>query len=449
MKKVSLFILFLSPPACAFFWSPSSAPAENSAQVGETQEFPPSTCGAQMRLPLNYQANFSLGQPDIYGDEKSLDDMRNSGYTFAEYMKSENEASRNTAPALGAKFRNFRKKTLEMYWDDGTHPGMYSGTVSAMGRTATTTYVGHAFKFVDPDTKELIVRLEMRADTTMYIIEPEESDIITQTSTNYLTAKAESEYYKNYYLENGIPWLSMHNRPKPVLNMWPAERMGQQHTIISPASFWLNEKEQTNENVALNLTVISKAPEGPRVFLIEDLLSPYECDHIVQEGQSVVRPSAVGTDGGFKSRTRTSENGWLRRSRTPILETVHRRFADVLGLDEGIVHSNGVAEELQVVRYEIGQQYQPHHDFSDTGIANQRFLTLLLYVNTPDEGGGTSFPKANNGRGLRVKPPRGSGVLFYSMLPDGNGDDLSLHAGEPVIKGRKWVCNLWIWDPKR
>lgn len=31
----------------------------------------------------------------------------------------------------------------------------------------------------------------------------------------------------------------------------------------------------------------------------------------------------------------------------------------------------------------------------------------------------------------------------------GNGDDLSLHAGEPVVRGRKWVCNLWIWDPKR
>jgi hypothetical protein len=51
----------------------------------------------------------------------------------------------------------------------------------------------------------------------------------------------------------------------------------------------------------------------------------------------VVRPSIVGQDGGFKSRTRTSENGWLRRSRTDVLETVHRRFADALGLDDAIV----------------------------------------------------------------------------------------------------------------
>jgi len=35
---------------------------------------------------------------------------------------------------------------------------------------------------------------------------------------------------------------------------------------------------------------------------------------------------------------------------------------------------------VQVVRYEPGQQYQPHHDFSDAGVENQRFLTLLLYI---------------------------------------------------------------------
>lgn len=52
------------------------------------------------------------------------------------------------------------------------------------------------------------------------------------------------------------------------------------------------------------------------------------------------------------------------------------------------------------------------------------------------------------GRGIKVKPPRGSGVLFYSMMRDGNADDASLHSGMPVIEGNKWICNLWVWDPK-
>lgn len=31
----------------------------------------------------------------------------------------------------------------------------------------------------------------------------------------------------------------------------------------------------------------------------------------------------------------------------------------------------------------------------------------------------------------------------YSMLPDGNMDDLSQHEAEPVKKGEKWLINLW------
>ena len=77
------------------------------------------------------------------------------------------------------------------------------------------------------------------------------------------------------------------------------------------------------------------------------------------------------------------------------------------------------------------------------------YLTLLLYIQLPDKGGATSFPKAADGRGLQVVPARGDAVLFYSMLPDGNADDLALHAGMPIHEGEKWVCNLWVWDPVR
>mmetsp|Transcript_29738 Transcript_29738/g.60779 ORF Transcript_29738/g.60779 Transcript_29738/m.60779 type:complete len:459 (-) Transcript_29738:262-1638(-) len=416
----------------------------SSSKILSEEDPEPFSCGAQLRLPTNYPANLTIGVPPE--KEQTLDDLRAQGFNFAEYMSHQGGA---TSSALGAKFRNFRKDSLEMYWDDGTTPGMYSGKVAAMGRTATTSYVGHAFRFLDPVTKAVVVRLEMRADTTMYLIPPHEDDVETLNSEAYLAAVEQAAWYKDYFETTGVPWLSMHERPKPVLNMWPAERLGQVHTVLSKERFWVSDTEQANEDASVSLTVVSKGPTGPRVFLVTDLMSEFECEHIVMQGEQVVKPSIVGQDGGFKSRTRTSENGWLSRGRSNVLETVHKRFADVLGLDENMVRSGANAEELQVVRYEPGQQYQPHHDFSDAGIVNQRFLTLLLYISPPEEGGHTSFPKANGGRGLRVKPPKGSGVLFYSMLPDGNGDDLSLHAGEPVTKGRKWICNLWIWDPKR
>jgi len=37
--------------------------------------------------------------------------------------------------------------------------------------------------------------------------------------------------------------------------------------------------------------------------------------------------------------------------------------------------------------------------------------------------------------------------LHSNQLPDGNLDDFSQHAAEPVVSGEKWLINLWVWDP--
>ena len=76
----------------------------------------------------------------------------------------------------------------------------------------------------------------------------------------------------------------------------------------------------------------------------------------------------------------------------------------------------------------------------------QRFATLLLYLNEPEAGGETTFPRwinAETHEALKAKPQRGKAVLFYSFLPDGNMDDLSQHSAAPVIDGEKWMINLW------
>ena len=130
----------------------------------------------------------------------------------------------------------------------------------------------------------------------------------------------------------------------------------------------------------------------------------------------------------------------MRRSASPTLERIYKRFGDVLGIDHELLSSNRNAEELQVVRYQQSQEYAPHHDFGRRRHAGAAVLDLLLYIQLPDKGGATSFPKAADGRGLQVVPS-GDAVLFYSRLPDGNADDLALHAGMPIHEGEKWVCN--------
>jgi len=123
-------------------------------------------------------------------------------------------------------------------------------------------------------------------------------------------------------------------------------------------------------------------------------------------------------------------------------------------LHESSAQHHSIAESLQVVRYKSGEEYTPHHDFVSPPINNRyqptRFATLLIYLNDVKGGGETRFPRAvnnYNAEGLEITPKRGTAVLFYNTLEDGNFDDLSQHGGNKVLKGNKWLANLWIWDP--
>ena len=359
---------------------------------------------------------------------------------------------------MGAKFRSFWRRDLEMRWDDGTAEGVYSGVLDAMGFTATNTYTLHAFIFLDrtlPAGEQEVVRYTMRDDCHLYIIDPEASDSRTLASEDYAVAVREQTFTRNYYAEHGKPWLAHYPREKPVLNMWPAEHLGQTHRVVSRRSFFTCDPEARGNSFAkcrsgapvnINLQVVATAP---RVFVVEDLLSEFECEYIKAMGAKIIKRSTVGKGAnGFTSNTRTSQTAWVKRSSSTIMEQIFGRAADALGVDDSIMQHDTNAEHLQVVRYLKNQEYTAHHDFGYAKTSNQRILTLLLYIDVPEEGGGTSFPKAFGNRGLVVRPPKGSGVLFYSMTGDGNADDDSLHSGMRVIRGRKWICNMWVWDPR-
>ena len=71
----------------------------------------------------------------------------------------------------------------------------------------------------------------------------------------------------------------------------------------------------------------------------------------------------------------------------------------------------------------------------------QRFLTAIVYLNTPEEGGETSFPNLEK----KIYPEIGKFLLFEntensSLIPNLK----SLHSGDPVRKGEKWIITIWF-----
>ena len=97
--------------------------------------------------------------------------------------------------------------------------------------------------------------------------------------------------------------------------------------------------------------------------------------------------------------------------------------------------------------------------------------TVFFYLNNVTTnadvttgGGQTNFPRAataqypNGGplvrdyfdcsNGLSVYPQEGKVIIFYSMLPNGDMDDFSLHGGCDVLEktSTKWSANFWLWN---
>jgi 2OG-Fe(II) oxygenase superfamily len=88
--------------------------------------------------------------------------------------------------------------------------------------------------------------------------------------------------------------------------------------------------------------------------------------------------------------------------------------------------------------------YEEHHDYIDIDLERQqgvRILTVYLYLNDVEAGGGTNFPKLN----VTVMPKRGRALIWPSVRDDdpSEPDTRTDHQALPVMKGIKYGANLW------
>ncbi|CAM8937439.1 unnamed protein product [Rhodiola kirilowii] len=198
---------------------------------------------------------------------------------------------------------------------------------------------------------------------------------------------------------------------------------------------------------------------SPRAFHYNGFLSDKECDHLIsltngRLGKSMVADSKTGK--GVESKVRTSSGTFLDYAQDEIVADIEARIATwtFLPIENG--------EAMQVLRYELGQKYEPHRDYF-TDKHNQRFgghrvATVLMYLSNVIKGGETIFPLAEGGllqqkgddwsdcakRGYAVKPRKGDALLFFGLHLNGTTDPKSLHGSCPVIEGEKWSATKWI-----
>lgn len=375
---------------------------------------------------------------------------------------------------------------------------MYISDTGPFQASATATFPGHVFVVKSKDDPDKVIhQWKVDRNQVLYVYDPIElgtlklADLSDEELEGYNLQKDNLRFAEKYKAATGIDYLSLYPlRPRPLNPMWPADYFGQEHSIVSRETHFEKlpppelltqvspaahnqprlKEYRTADSDVLNMT-LKVLSCSPRAFEIQNFLSEVEIDHIMKlaTGMTLHQSSTKAGDGGDSRQdtdTRNSRNTWVQRGKSPIIDAIYRRAADLMQLDEAYLRrrtrdemphlstKNSNAEELQLVHYEVGQQYTPHHDFSiPSTIPGQpmRFATILFYLNEGMEGGETTFPRWLNSedpKPLRVVPEVGKAVLFYSLLPDGNMDDLSQHAAAPVTKGEKWLINLWVWDPQ-
>jgi prolyl 4-hydroxylase len=180
--------------------------------------------------------------------------------------------------------------------------------------------------------------------------------------------------------------------------------------------------------------------QGLDIFVVREFLSKAECTQVIEKIDQDRVPSgllAPTADPEF----RTSESCNLRVS-DAINKTVEAKINALTGIEP----THG--ETIQGQRYAVGQQFKPHHDFfyvdqpywpEQEKSGGQRTWTAMIFLNEPEAGGQTYFPKAN----VRVTPRTGNLLIWNNLNEFGEPNAYSLHTGMPVEGGTKYVITKW------
>ena len=182
----------------------------------------------------------------------------------------------------------------------------------------------------------------------------------------------------------------------------------------------------------------------PRVVVLGGLLSDAECDALIAAASPrMARSLTVQTQTGGEELNpdRTSNGMFFNRGESDLVSRIEARIARLIQWPV----ENG--EGIQVLNYKPGAEYKAHYDYFDPAESGtptilrrggQRVGTVVIYLNNPVRGGGTTFPDI----GLEVVPQRGNAVFFSYDRP--SPSTRTLHGGAPVIEGEKWIATKWV-----
>jgi len=206
-----------------------------------------------------------------------------------------------------------------------------------------------------------------------------------------------------------------------------------EQALKEPTIFNHNGNKIITEDREIN--IIAKIEE-PLIVVLGNVLSSEECDELIRLSNDRLERSKIGSIREIDD-LRSSSSMFFQEGENEDVARIEKRVSQIMNIP--VEHGEG----LQILNYQIGQEYKAHFDFfksTSQAATNPRISTLVMYLNDVESGGETYFPKL----GLSVSPQKGMAVYFEYFYNDQNLNELTLHGGAPVIIGDKWAATQWM-----
>ena len=167
---------------------------------------------------------------------------------------------------------------------------------------------------------------------------------------------------------------------------------------------------------------IRKIEVAEDIFVLENLLSPEECEVLIYSSEELGFEEATIFDGREHRMLKSVRNN-LR------LVSYDQEFANELWgkvkpyFSESIhtYKSCGLNERFRFYKYEVGHRFRKHKDGAFVRSEGDRSIyTFMIYLNDDFEGGTTDFDN-----GISVKPKTGSALVFLHPCRHEGKEDTS------------------------
>mmetsp|Transcript_87636 Transcript_87636/g.249256 ORF Transcript_87636/g.249256 Transcript_87636/m.249256 type:complete len:495 (-) Transcript_87636:151-1635(-) len=234
--------------------------------------------------------------------------------------------------------------------------------------------------------------------------------------------------------------------------------------------------------------------EEPYIFIINNFLTPEECDAVVDKCETrEPKPSVRSTETIVRtSMTSVAKNEEMAGFRCKVMELTNQtdeqlQYTKMTRYEEGQMFGEHLDASAHNGSDVFKRRGQPSHDYyGDRIIAERgmwttrgnpchnRFCTVFCYLNDVEEGGSTSFtwigkhlgkdgkgtfyetpnsfstvlPKGKASPPLRIQPERGMAVVhFPCTTPDTGGfiDFNTTHTSEPAV-AVKYIIQQFIYS---